>query len=223
MCKNKKCLEKPEAQDLHIAELKPLEVEVLRHIFESVLKSKKVPSIREMAVSLKKSDKELIHVLEILETKDLLFRKEGTQEIISIYPFSLEPTPHKIFLEDVRRLYAMCAVDALGIPVMFNRDVKIVSQCERCRKEIVIEIKNGEIVSKSHPDIMIWQTSRQESRPSAITCCPKINFFCSKEHIEEWKAENLDLVKAGHSLQLEQDFPDIKKRWGAYGQSIGIR
>lgn len=73
----------------------------------------------------------------------------------------------------------MCTVDVLGMPFMFNRDVKIVSQCEECKQEITIKIKNGEIVSMSHPSIMIWSPKHQESRPYAETCCPKVNFFCS--------------------------------------------
>ncbi len=225
MCDQKKCLNKnkTEAPEPYRDPPNQLEAEVLRHIFKTVLESGRAPTIREMEVFFKLSENDVIATLDELESKDLLFRKKGTQELISLYPFSMIPTKHKIFLEDGRSLYAMCAVDALGMPVMFNRNVKIVSQCEWCKQEIVIEIKKGEIVSKSHKDTMIWKAGRPESAPSAETCCPKINFFCSKKHIEEWKAWNPDLAKAGFSLPLERAFPDIKKRWGAYGEILGIR
>lgn len=60
-----------------------------------------------MASSLKRSDKDVVRTLDELEGKDLLLRKKGTQEIISIYPFSLVPTEHQLFLEDGKS-YSLC-------------------------------------------------------------------------------------------------------------------
>lgn len=216
------CIEEPTEKEQCGGELTPMEKEVLKHLFESVLKFGRVPTIKEMAISLKRSDKDVIRTIDELEGKDHLLRRKGTQEVISIYPFSLIPTEHQIFLEDGKRLFAMCAVDALGMPIMFNRNVKIVSQCEECKQEITIEIKNGETVSMSHPSIMIWSPKHQEARP-AETCCPKVNFFCSNEHLDEWETKNPDLVRIGHSDQLEQAFPRIKECWKRYGKTLGFR
>ncbi|MFQ6115184.1 MAG: alkylmercury lyase family protein, partial [bacterium] len=202
--------------------LSSVDVEVWRHIFQSVLKLGTTPTIKEMAISLNRSDKDVIRAIEELESKDHLLRKKGTQEIISIYPFSLTPTEHQIFLDDGRRLFAMCAVDALGMPIMFDRNVKIVSQCEECKQEITIEIKDEKIVSMSHPGIMIWSPRRRGARP-AETCCPKVNFFCSNNHLKEWEAKNPNLARIGHGVQLEQAFPRIKECWKRYGEAIGIR
>jgi alkylmercury lyase len=38
------------------------------------------------------------------------------------YPFSGFPTPHRVELEGLPAVYAMCAIDALGLPVMAGRD-----------------------------------------------------------------------------------------------------
>ena len=196
------------------------ELEVLKYIFDTILKTEKPPTIREMQLALEKSDDYIIHALDELEKKDILLRKGGTQEIVSIYPLSLTPTEHQIILENGKRLFAMCAVDALGMPVMFHRRAKIVSQCKKCKKEITIEIKNERITWVSHRNIMIWSPGRQIA-PAAETTCPSVNFFCCKEHLEEWTKENPELI--GKISQIKQGFSRIKHCWRPYGETLGFR
>lgn len=225
MSKTKKrqvCTDKPLEKNQCECELTAIETEILRNIFQNLLQLGRTPTIKEIGSSIRKSNKEVINILNELETKDLILRRKGTQEIVSIYPLSTIPTRHQLILDSGKKLFAMCAVDALGMPIMFNRDVKIVSRCEKCKQEINIEVKKEEIISKSHSQIMIWSPKHQEAR-QAETCCPKINFFCSKRHLQEWEAENPDLVKIGHSVQLEKAFSKIKECWKGYGEILGIR
>jgi len=201
-------------------ELTQREIEILKYVFQTILRFGRTPTTREMQLSLKKSDDKIIRDLNELEKKDILLRKRGTQEIVSIYPFSLTPTEHQIILENGVKLFAMCAVDALGIPIMFNRNVKIVSKCEECKGKITIEIKNEEIAWISHPNIMIWSPGRQIA-PAAETTCPSVNFFCCKEHLEEWTREKPHLI--GKINGIKQGFPRIKQCWRPYGEMLGFR
>jgi hypothetical protein len=203
-------------------EITPSQKEVLRGIFMAILKFKRAPRVEELTLSLKKSADDIIRVLDSLEEIDLLVRSKGTQHIVSIYPLSLAPTKHQVVLKDGKKLFAMCAIDALGVANMFNINVEAISQCEWCQQTIDIEIKNGEVVTKSHPQILIW-SPRQRETPAAKTCCPLVNFFCSGEHLKEWQDKNTDLAKKGHSALLDQAYPEIKDRWKRYGQTIGIR
>lgn len=196
------------------------EIEVLKYIFQIILKFGRTPTTTEMRLTLKKSRGNIIRTLNELEKKDILLRKRGTQEIVSIYPFSLKPTEHEILMENGKNLFAMCAVDALGIPIMFNRNVKVVSQCEKCKQKITIEIKNEEIRRFSHHNIMIWSPKRQIA-PAAETCCPLVNFFCSKEHLEEWIQENPRIN--GRISEIKQAFTRIKQCWRVYGETLGFR
>jgi hypothetical protein len=213
---------RPASKKQSCCELTPSESKTLGVIFKAILKFRRGPTIEELELSLEKSANGTIRVLGKLEEKDLLQRRKGTQEIVSIYPLSLAPTKHKILLEDGKKLFAMCAVDALGVPNMFNRNVKIISRCEWCKRKITIEIKNGEVVEKSHPHIPIWSPKREET-PAAETCCPMVNFLCSKEHLKEWEDNNPDLSKKGKSVLLEQAYPRIKECWKRYGEEIGVR
>ena len=43
------------------------------------------------------------------------------------YPFSGTPTPHRVELDGLPAVYAMCAIDALGLPFMASRDGRITS------------------------------------------------------------------------------------------------
>src|SRR6266567_7821242 len=43
------------------------------------------------------------------------------------YPFSGTPTPHRVALDGLPAVYAMCAIDALGLPAMTGRDGQITS------------------------------------------------------------------------------------------------
>jgi hypothetical protein len=211
----------PEREEC-LCEVTPSQKEVLGAVFKAILKFRRAPAIDELTLSLKKSADEIIGVLDSLEEGDLLLRAKGTQQITSIYPLSLAPTKHQVVLEDGKRLFAMCAIDALGVANMFNRDVEAISQCEWCQERMNIEIKNGEIVTKSHPQILIWSPKKRES-PAAKSCCPLVNFFCSKEHLEEWEVKNTDLAKKGHSALLDQAYSGIKEHWKRYGETIGVR
>ena len=43
------------------------------------------------------------------------------------YPFSGTPTPHRVRLDGLPAVYAMCAIDALGLPLMAGRGGRITS------------------------------------------------------------------------------------------------
>jgi hypothetical protein len=205
-------------------ELKPEETEILSSIFRFILKHGKCPTIEQLRSSLKRSDEEIIGAIDELEKKgDFLLRKRGTQQIVSIYPVSLKPTEHRVLLETGTRLFAMCAVDALGMPIMFNKNGRIISRCEECKSEMIFEIKNEEIIFMSHPDAMICSPRRQVY-PAAETCCPFVNFFCSKKHADEWVAKNSELVdNINPIVSVRLGFPKIKECWKPYGELLGLR
>lgn len=203
--------------------LTPREIEILKYIFQTMLKSGRTPTTTEMRLALKKPHGNIIRTLNELEKKDILLRKRGTQEIVSIYPLSLKPTEHQILLENGKRLFAMCAVDALGMSIMFDRNIKVVSRCEECKSEMVFEIKNEEIMFMSHPDATICSPKRQVY-PAAETCCPFVNFFCSKKHANKWIVKNSEMVNNINPIvSVQQGFPKIKTCWKRYGELLGFR
>jgi len=204
------------------SELKPKEIQILRQIFRFVLKHAKSPTVKELQLSRNRSEEEIIHTLDELEKKDLLLRKKGTQEIVSVYPLSLRPTQHQIILEDGTRLFAMCAVDALGMPAMFNKNAKILSQCEECKREVAFEIRGGEIAFLSHHRATIC-SPKDRVYPSAETCCPLVNFFCSEKHADEWIDKTSRLRGNVNKVSVKHGFSKIRECWRRYGETLSIR
>src|SRR5207253_7554575 len=63
--------------------------------------------------------------LHDLDQADLVHTADGVVTVA--YPFSGVPTRHRVQFEDGPAVWAMCAVDALGIPAMTGRNVAIAS------------------------------------------------------------------------------------------------
>jgi hypothetical protein len=59
--------------------------------------------------------------------RDLMQRDPDSGVIVAAYPFSGVPTLHQAQLAGRKPVYAMCTVDALGIPFMFEQDATISS------------------------------------------------------------------------------------------------
>lgn len=59
------------------------------------------------------------------------------------YPFSGTPTPHRIELDGLPAVYAMCAIDALGLPAMTGRDGRITSADPHDRTPIDVTVHDG--------------------------------------------------------------------------------
>jgi hypothetical protein len=72
-----------------------------------------------------------------------------------IYPVSALATRHRVSLEDGRRCFAMCAVDAMGTAFTFEQDVEIQSECSECGKPISVRIERGRLAEVAPPDLRV--------------------------------------------------------------------
>jgi hypothetical protein len=59
------------------------------------------------------------------------------------YPFSGTPTPHRVELDDTPAVYAMCAIDALGLPAMTGRDGRITSAEPLDGQPVQVTVRDG--------------------------------------------------------------------------------
>ncbi len=63
--------------------------------------------------------------------------------VAAAYPFSGGPTRHRVELDGLPAVYAMCAIDALGLPAMTGRDGRITSTDPADGQPIVISVRGG--------------------------------------------------------------------------------
>ncbi|MEO3779855.1 organomercurial lyase [Micromonospora sp. B11E3] len=68
----------------------------------------------------------------------------GPRRLVAAYPFSPTPTPtpHVVALGDIE-VFAMCAIDALGMPFMLGADATITSTDPHIGQPVGVTITNG--------------------------------------------------------------------------------
>jgi hypothetical protein len=139
-------------------------------------------------------------VLASLHELDAI-RLAQDRHIAVAYPFSAKPTRHRVQLgrtgtaaeqdTDAVEVYAMCAIDALGIAAMLGTDTRIES----------VDVTSGQPITVTMPSPTTGETSRWEPAeavvfigadaiggPSADCCCDYLNFFTSLAAARAWTA-----------------------------------
>src|SRR5712691_4108584 len=127
-------------------------------------------------------------LLEELRRRDLLVL-DG-DKIVGAYPFTDGDTAHRVTLNG-RVINAMCAVDALGIGAMTERDITIASRCRHCDRPIRIATRDqGRVLAQVEPQAAVmWQSVHYEGACAANSLCATTAFFCSDDHLSAWRRE----------------------------------
>ncbi len=149
------------------------------------------------------SPHEVQNILERLHSLDLLYLNPESRAIRLAYPFSTAPTRHVVRFPgwaETKPVYAPCAVDALGIPFMLQRDVSIASSCASCQKPLAIEVRDRMIAACTPTETVLW-VGTAYCEHAATSICPTIDFFCSSAHVAAWRQERSP-AEAGSVLDL---------------------
>ena len=104
-------------------------------------------------------------------------------EIALAYPFSARPTRQRVVTVDGRRLWACCAIDALGIPFMLGVAATIHGREPDGEPEVEVSIgPNGETSWKPRQALVL--AARAGEGSTACCACPHINFFADPASAE---------------------------------------
>ncbi|MFX1514491.1 MAG: alkylmercury lyase family protein [Promethearchaeota archaeon] len=130
-------------------------------------------------------------ILNKLNRSDVILLAADKTSIVAAYPFSNSETSHLVTIKEhrFRPIYAMCAIDALGIGFMFKSATSIESCCSHCGENVKIEIRENQIISLNPARTEVWE-DMEYSSCVAKTVCKNTNFFSSEEHFTEWQSEN---------------------------------
>ena len=183
--------------------LPPKEDLAWRIVLEAFASSGRPPSVLQIAEKIGVPDSEARTFLVDLRTHDLLGLDESATKITYAYPFANTPTEHRVGL-DGRCLYAVCAIDALGVAGMLRSDTRIESACRGCRGRIEVgTARNGKSLGWYRPaEAVVWYDLAY-TQAAATSCCTVIAFFCSDPHLDDWLlAQNAR--RTGYRLTLDE-------------------
>lgn len=115
------------------------------------------------------------------------------------YPFSGEPTGHSVRLPDTPAVEAMCAIDALGIPLMTDQDAVITSADPVTRHSIRVERRNRRW--QWEPATTVVLLARTTRCGTAAEClCPAVTFHVDRDHARHHLTRHPEL----HGTILDQ-------------------
>ena len=154
--------------------LRQLHQLILRHFAEHAT----APESGQLREWVHQLDIELDAALDQLVSVDLIEADPATAQLLGAYPFSAILRGHKVQLAGGPTVEAYCAIDALGIPAMLNRDVVISSQDPDTGEPIGITVTNGQ--ASWRPDnTVVLLGSGPSCGPTACQNCPYITFHSS--------------------------------------------
>jgi Alkylmercury lyase len=152
--------------------------------------------------------------LAALAAADLVHTDPATGSIAVAYPFSGRPTPYRVELAGGPAVFAMCAVDALGIPQMLRRDGRISSVDPTSGQPITVEVHAG--VWRFQPATTVLLSGRTADGDACDTaadwCCPYINF-----HTDHEAADSYRRAHPGMTSQLFDQAEAVKAARWAFG------
>lgn len=121
-------------------------------------------------------DAALRHMAE----SELVFLDSAGREITGGVPFAPGPTAHQVRIVDGPTVSANCAIDALGIAAMLDRDVDVQSLDPLTGEQVTASSRAGHWTWQPIEAVVFVGSSGQ--RRLTETCCPVINFFTSSDH-----------------------------------------
>jgi hypothetical protein len=156
-----------------------------RRLYEFMLRrfaDGEVPSPAEVA-----SLDETGEAIRMLVERDLVGLGRRN-EVALAYPFSARPTRHRVELADGRRYWAMCAIDALGIPYLANHSGAVHASEPNSDRAISVEIDPDAPSPGWTPAEAVVVAASSGSGCVSGCACPHINLFASSAAAERYLA-----------------------------------
>ncbi len=115
-------------------------------------------------------------------------------EIRAAYPFSPVPTAHRVTWDGGPQVYAMCAVDALGISAMLSRPVTVTTTEPGTGEAITVQVDGDRAQWTPDTAVVYAGATGDACCPSADRTCGYINFFTSAEAAHAWADRHPDVA-----------------------------
>jgi Alkylmercury lyase len=149
------------------------------------------PALAVLEAAAARHGRTAAEVLADLHAGDFI-QLDAAGRIRAAYPFSAVPTPHAVLIDGGPRVYAMCAIDALGMAAMLGTGVTITSADSLTGQPVVITVKaNGKTSAWEPPATVVFEgclaaCADEPALPSAQVSCGQVNFFATPASAAAW-------------------------------------
>jgi hypothetical protein len=153
---------------------------------------------------------------ELVERDVVQLGSDG--QIAAAYPFSAAPTRHQVRTEAGRAHWAMCAIDALGMPYLLHDAAEIRALEPGSDRTITIAIDPTAQTLRADPADAAVVVARAGTGCAAACACPHINVFASVAAAERYVAASdldgaiVDIATA--TAAGRRTFGDLLERLG---------
>jgi hypothetical protein len=168
----------------------------LRAVHQAVLRSfvhtgtaPDMPSLAKHAAPF-----EVSQVLAELADGDFVCLDQAGQ-ITAAYPFSALPTRHRARISGAAAVFAMCAIDALGVSAMTGVPVVIESADPSTGDPVTVNVDGATSTwDPATAVVYVGRTGGQCAGPSASVCCGYMNFFATGAAAAAWAASHPEIT-----------------------------
>ncbi|MFI5287326.1 MAG: organomercurial lyase [Candidatus Dormibacteria bacterium] len=164
--------------------LDPAELDLYRWILRS-FSSGGSPSRQDIAHAARSLNVKVQRALKRMVEDDLI-QCSASGDIDCAYPFSAKPTSHMVTLDNGVRLYAMCAIDALGIPAMLGHGCLIETADPVDGTAISLRVAASGRARAEPGGAVVLCAVADGSGPLSSLCCPLVNTFESSASAERF-------------------------------------
>lgn len=132
-----------------------------------------------------------------------LIHLDDNGDVLVAYPFSGRTTVHRVHIAgNATAVYAMCAIDALGIAAMLDEPIEIHSVDPHSNEPVTIHFAPDQTMSYT-PDTSVVITGSESCTdgPSYCNCCGVLNFFATPHNADRYLRDHPNI--SGHTISLE--------------------
>lgn len=152
------------------------------------------PLSTELAASTDLATDAVRTALVRLARRDIVVLGEDGR-IAAAYPFSAAPTPHRVTLtRSGTAVYALCAIDALGLGAMLGAETVIESRCTGSGATVTIATQDRgfALAARAPADVVVWYGISYAGGCAARSGCALKLFFRSEADLGSWRSRNGD-------------------------------
>lgn len=121
---------------------------------------------------------------------------DGRGEIRAAYPFSPLPTRHRVTWDGGPTVYAMCAIDALGMSAILAVPVPVPVTITSAERTVTIRVDHDTARWEPATAVVFVGHTDTACCPSVDRTCGHINFFTTTDAAHAWAANNPSITGA---------------------------